>query len=129
MYNLFDLPAQEFSSLRGKTLKAITALRDREGGEVHQLEFLTDTGEKLILGHAQDCCESVYLADVVGDLADLVGQPILRAEEAVSTETDEDGDRTRWSFYKLATRSGYVDLRWLGRSNGFYSEAVELFVA
>ncbi len=42
------------------------------------------------------------------------------AEE--STEDDpENSERGMWTFYKLASRKGYVDLRWYGSSNGYYS--------
>ena len=70
--------------------------------------------------------------DIVGDLEDLVGEPLLVAEE-VQGETpvdfnERDHESVTWTFYKFATRKGYVDVRWLGESNGYYSEGVDLFV-
>lgn len=95
------------------------------------LTFVADNGDIYEFSHEQDCCESVTINDIVGDLQDLVGEPLLRAEE----ESDADGpapsefaDSYTWTFYKFATRKGYVDVRWLGESNGYYSERVDLFV-
>lgn len=67
--------------------------------------------------------------DVVGDLKDLIGNPILLAEEVVGGDTPEDVDREfsesyTWTFYKLSTIIGSVTIRWLGESNGYYSESV-----
>jgi hypothetical protein len=76
--------------------------------------------------HYQNCCESVQLEDVAGDIADLIGTPILKAECVSNAATSEEvvGECGTWTFYKLSTINGSVTLRWLGRSNGYYSEDV-----
>jgi hypothetical protein len=113
--------------MKGKTFVRVT-------GSVGSGEMLFETaqGERFLFAHMQDCCESVDINDIVGDLQDLVGSPLLIAEE-VSGETpvdfeEEYHESVTWTFYKFATRKGYVDVRWLGESNGYYSESVDLFV-
>lgn|SRR5574343_1748167 len=121
-----------FSTLVGLTLVQIDGkLRATE------LKFTTSCGRTFRMYHEQDCCESVYLADIVGDLQDLIGSPILLAEctlgapdiaKAVAEALAPDepkGESETWTFYKLATIKGYVDLRWYGSSNGYYSERVD----
>lgn len=76
--------------------------------------------------HDQDCCETVELYDVVGDLQDLIGSPILRAEKRSQDGGDTGGESSTWTFYELATIKGSVTLRWMGQSNGYYSEDVSL---
>jgi len=95
-----------------------------------ELRFKCSEGT-FIFFHLQDCCESVQIESVVGDLQDLVGEPLLLAEEA-NGETpagytfEYEPDSYTWTFYKFATRKGYVDVRWLGESNGYYCERVDL---
>lgn len=84
-----------------------------------------------VMYHDQDCCESVGIEDVCGDWNDLVGEPILLAEESTGEtpsgyEFEYEPESYTWTFYKFATRKGYVDVRWLGESNGCYSERVSL---
>lgn len=121
----------EFSDLLGKTLIKVEKIGNQE------LVFHTTEGERYKLYHDQDCCESVIIDDVVGDLEDLVGNPILKAEEVSNyrpiTEEDvrreEESESCTWTFYKLATKKGYVDIRWFGESNGYYSEGVDFIKA
>ena len=109
----------------GKTFVQVT-------GAVGNFDLLFETanGERFMFSHEQDCCERVDINDIVGDLQDLVGEPLLLAEE-VQGETpvdfnEREYESVTWTFYKFATRKGYVDVRWLGESNGYYSEGVSL---
>lgn len=98
----------------------------------NQIHFILESGLSFVMHHNQDCCESVTIEDINGDLSDLVGSPILQASEAVSNENpegvivDEYQDSFTYTFYKLATIKGYVTIRWYGESNGYYSESVDL---
>lgn len=78
------------------------------------------------LYHEQDCSESVTLDDVVGDLSDLIDTIILDASETSEGGMDADNDSYTWTFYHFATIKGYVDLKWFGVSNGYYSEDVDV---
>lgn len=111
------------SKLIGKTLTDIRVDAD-------QIIFEDDTSQQYKMYHRQDCCEGVYIEDIIGDIKDLIGNPILMAEESTSNEnpegiTKEYQDSFTWTFYKLATIKGYVTIRWYGESNGYYSESVE----
>jgi hypothetical protein len=83
--------------------------------------------------HEQNCCESVSIEDVTGDISDLIGSEILMAEEVSGCTPDDyvesNYEACEWTFYKFATIKGYVDVRWFGTSNGYYSTSVSLEVS
>ena len=76
--------------------------------------------------HDQDCCEHVYIESIVGNPLDLIMGEMLVAEEVINTGGNGEGDSCTWTFYKFATFKGYVDVRGVGESNGYYSESVDL---
>lgn len=118
-------PSVDVGNLVGKTLiSASGAPRDNE------MVFLTNENEQFVFYHDQDCCETVAICDVVGDLNDLVGSPIVRAEERTSSASGDPGvyESGTWTFYEFATNKGSVTVRWLGESSGYYSESVSMMV-
>lgn len=156
----------DISDIIGKTFKAVTHMKEGlsgydsyEGGYGFGeciLFVCTDAcayGVRYVMYHGQNCCETVTVEDICGDLEDLVGSEILEAEEACMGSNEplepenkennkaallpllagmlplpskDDHGSSTWTFYKLATRRGCVAIRWYGVSNGYYSEVAEV---
>lgn len=111
----------KFSILQGKTLYAVD-ISTKKGND--SVIFTLSDGTRYMLCHYQDCCETVYLEDVIGAWEDILYREILLAEEVIENSQDEYGEPEKWTFYKLATARGYITLRWYGTSNGYYSISV-----
>ena len=117
------------NELIGKVITKIDVSSNKEN-----IKFVCDDGSKYDMYHDQDCCESVYLEDVVGELDNLIDSPILKASEDSNSNEDPsdipkrdyEPDSFTWTFYNIATIKGNVTLRWFGSSNGYYGESVEL---
>lgn len=78
-------------------------------------------GSSFWMHHYQDCCEGVYLTDIDGSIN--VGDVWHGFDESSEEQECDYGDCT-WTFYTLHTNKGYVWLRWIGESNGYYSTSV-----
>ena len=143
-----------FDDLQGQILTKVEHV-DYTNYDSDQIIFYVDNGSNALkfdeddaeentvayrLWHNQNCCESVYVEDICGDLTDLVGHgPILLAEEIIYNRETPEGipilneveqsyrypDSYTWTFYKLSTVWGSVTIRWYGTSNGYYSESVD----
>lgn len=124
------IPYKNHTTIDDLIGKTITQIAGLESG-CDFVTFTCDDGEKFAMFHSQDCCESVSVDDVEGDIGDLIGSPVVLAEESTSSE-NPDGvpgpeyqDSFTWTFYRIATAKGYVVIRWYGESNGYYSESVD----
>lgn len=114
--------------LVGKTLSTIERTANVNGSNFpDSLTFITTEGERYCMRHFQDCCECVYIEDICGDLEDLINTPILSAEESSSdaSENEKYSESATWTFYRFSTAKGPVVIRWVGESNGYYSESVD----
>lgn len=110
-----------FEPLLGRTIAKIEGAAE----ESEEILFIMENGDVFRMYHEQDCCEQVLVEDVGGNIEDLIGTPILKAEE-VTNEGERDWDGTcTWTWYQFATIKGYVTIRWVGESNGYYSESVD----
>lgn len=108
-----------FADLRDQILVSVDA---RVGAD--EVRFLLADGRVFVMLHRQDCCETVSLVDVCGDVADLREAQVLDAREEINADDSNSCESGTWTFYVLQTTKGAVTLRWLGMSNGYYSEGV-----
>jgi len=118
-----------FKDLEGKILSKIEGSVGSDS-----LHFYINDKLAYYLFHGQECCETVEIVDIEGDLSDLINSPILLAEEVthegtpdnlpVQLKNDFTDSSDTWTFYKLSTIKGSVTIRWCGSSNGYYSESV-----
>ena len=118
------------SALRGEKIKSIGIV------PCDEIHIETESGKKYRMHHEKDCCESVVIHDVTGDLQDLVGFTLTAASEdsirAGNGEWPEDvarpeyEDSWTWTTYTFETLASKVRIRWLGQSNGYYGEGVQI---
>lgn len=118
-----------FSDLFGHTIVAVEGLNE----DSNRVFFVLDDGTRYLMEHIPDCCESVNIEDIAGDVADIIGSPVVQADERASTtewpadvaQPEYPDDSFTWTFYRLATIKGQIVIRWYGSSNGYYSESVD----
>lgn len=116
------MPRIDVDAMKGLTLISIDGME--KGSD--EIVFKTSCGRTFRMFHDQDCCEDVSVEDVIGDHADLIGLPLVISEERSNMpEPDSNSyESCTWTFYEFATPKGSVTIRWLGVSNGYYSESV-----
>jgi len=114
----------KFKSLEGKKYKQIEVNKEKT-----EIIFTTTTGRRYLLYHREDCCESVSIDDIVGDLKELIGEYVYEAYESTNVDQpplEKKHDSYTWTFYILRSQKTSVTIKWYGYSNGYYSEQVDL---
>lgn len=114
----------DISEFDGQTFVRIEGMEN--GSDL--ISFYTTDGSGFRMSHSQECCEYVRVEDVCGDVNDLLNTPIVSAVVVSSdnAEPPPNADSYTWTFYRISTIKGTVVLRWLGESNGCYSESVDI---
>lgn len=117
----------DYSILREMVGKTFSFVKNFDNDS---LMFLDSSGNGFKFYPDYDGGALIEIDDIVGDLEDLIGSPIIEAEEVwdnkeLPAREIEDESYT-WTFYKFATIKGYVTVKWYGTSNGCYSESVSL---
>lgn len=109
----------------GKTFTSVEISANKR-----EILFVADSGERYRMYHQQSCCDYVTVEEVCGEIKNLIGSPLLRAEENTSKKNPEDvskehqNDPFTWTFYRFETAKGSVVICWYGESNGYYSKDV-----
>lgn len=111
----------QFKDLNNQILRSVSGFASGSSCIV----FVTLDGKRYEMQHYQDCCESVELMDVDGDIDDLLYTPIIDAYETTEIGSDDASESYTWTFYHIQTAKGSIMLRWFGESNGYYSESVD----
>lgn len=108
-------PCGDFDVLVGQAFDEVVLCEDTD-------DPLFIRGGKAIytMLHEQKCCESVYLNEVIGDLAVLSGEPIVSCEQSWSCHEliDATDDWLDWCFYKVNTAAGSVVFWWIASGDG-----------
>lgn len=127
IWNNWGSPVVEncLSELEGEVISTVEGAE--EGWETI---ITTESGKAIKIYHEQDCCEVVQIEDsevddIVGGYCHFAG--FVDGETPVNTTDDYwPASSQTWSFLKIETSKGSIWQRWLGESNGYYSERVDI---
>jgi len=91
----------------------------------NEIMLTTESGKIIKIFHDQDCCETVAIEDTEGEWHKLVGKVIVEASKDEKQGECDYGSITETTL-KFRVDDATVISRWIGESNGYYSESVDI---
>jgi hypothetical protein len=126
MGSCYNFKNADVSEMNGLTVSEIDV---GLGDDRNAIQITTTCGRVFLFYHEQDCCESVRIYDQKGDLRDLKGMKLKSVELAIVDNPDdvayESYDHTTWTEIRFHVTDKTIISRWVGESNGYYSEHVD----
>ena len=118
-------PELRLKSIINQTITDIVGANENSD----RVEFTLENGKKISMYHSQDCCESVGVEYIEGDINCIIGTPVIEAYEdnEEPKNWDDAPESYTWTSFTFITEKGKAVIRWLGVSNGYYSESVEVY--
>lgn len=111
-----------YKDLNFTFIKGMTLMSAIQNGN-NEIRFLFSDGRKFLMNHTQDCCESVNIESIDGNLSDIIGDEIINATEDIISGENGCGTWTK-TIFTITTAKTSVVIKWFGGSNGYYSESV-----
>ncbi len=120
--NRLERSRVKFDVLVGEVLDAVDIDREKD-----QILLTTRSGRQFLIYHEQKCCETVEISGQDGSFIRLVGKPIVEAREIAIDTTKDDSYGTETTTTLIFRVDGETVIsRWVGDSNGYYSESVDI---
>jgi len=97
-------------------------------GENDSIKFYCNNGYayEMCVDNTSGCHVGIGLELIDGNLLNIINTPILEAYLATNTrKIDGPLESETWAFYRIVTNEETVVMRWIGSSNGYYSEVVD----
>ena len=95
----------------------------------NEILLTTESGRQFLFYHCQDCCESVEIEGTDGEWRELIGKPLVEVTQCEIDRGDPPPEcPDSWTRTALTFKvdGATVISRWIGESNGYYSESVDL---
>ncbi len=104
--------------LLGKTITHVQGLQVNS----EEVILTTQCGNVYQMGHVQEGDEHISLYSLRGNLDDVLHTPIVSVDEDIDDDSCDSPVSRTWTDYRIVTAKGAFSIRWLGISDGNYSD-------